>query len=44
MSKLYTLLFKHLTKKTKQNSKTHKKYILKKNTHNELNKILNEKN
>ena len=43
MSMLYIHLFKHLTKKTKHNSKTHKKYIIKKNTLNELKKILNEK-
>ena len=43
MSMLYIHLFKHLAKKTNQNSKTHKKYILKKNTLNELKKILNEK-
>ena len=43
MSMLYIRLFKHFTIKTKQKSKTHKKYILKKNTLNELKKILNEK-
>ena len=43
MSKLYIRLFKHLTIKTKHNSKTHKKYITKMNTHNEPKKFLNEK-
>ncbi len=43
MSMLYIRLFKHLTIKTKHNSKTHKKNTIKMNTHNEPKKFLNEK-